>query len=138
MPQIRHLAICVFRHQNRILVAPGFDDVHNERFFRPLGGGIEFGELAADALRREIHEELGLAIKDPVRLGVLENRFQFRGKPGHEIVFVFDATFVDEAVYARDNIPILEGGWDGPAEWLNIEATIPRPLYPTGLEDLLR
>ena len=30
--------------------------------YRPLGGSIEFGERAADALKREFTEELGLAI----------------------------------------------------------------------------
>jgi 8-oxo-dGTP pyrophosphatase MutT (NUDIX family) len=135
---IRHVAICVFRHRDRILVAPGFDDVKNEHFFRPLGGAVEFGELAVDALRREIVEELGLEIEDPVQLGVIENRFEYRGRAGHEVVFVFDASFVDVSVYAERTVPIRESGWDGPAEWLDLRKPLPAPLYPVGLEGLLR
>lgn len=41
---IRPLAICVFRHAGRILVAEGTDEVKGETFYRPLGGAIEFGE----------------------------------------------------------------------------------------------
>src|SRR5437867_2575956 len=106
--QIRHVAICVFSNLNRILVAPGYDDVKNERFFRPLGGAVEFGEAAEEALRREIREELGLEIQNVVRLGVVENRFEYRGQPGHEVVFVFNASFVDPGVYSARTLPIRE------------------------------
>lgn len=44
MSRIRPLAICVFRHQDRILVAEGYDPVKDEHFYRPLGGGNEFGD----------------------------------------------------------------------------------------------
>jgi len=135
---IRHVAICVFRHGNRILVAPGHDDVKNERFFRPLGGAVEFGESAEDALRREIREELCLEIENVVRLGVVENRFEYRGQPGHEVVFVFNASFVDNSVYSERAVRIREPGWDGPAEWLVLSESLPAPLYPAGLQDLLR
>ena len=138
MSSIRHVAICVFRDRGRILVARGHDDVKNERFFRPLGGAVEFGELAVEALRREIKEELGLEIKEPVQLGVIENRFEYRGNPGHEIVFVFDALFIDPNIYAGGQVPICEPGWDGPAEWLSLEEPFAMPLYPQGLLDLLR
>ena len=138
MSSIRHVAICVFRNRGRILVACGYDDVKKERFFRPLGGAVEFGELAVDALRREIQEELGLDIKEPVQLGVIENRFEYQGSPGHEIVFVFDAFCIDPSIYARREVPICEPGWDGPAEWLSLEEPSPMPLYPQGLVDLLR
>jgi 8-oxo-dGTP pyrophosphatase MutT (NUDIX family) len=134
---IRLIAIGLFRQGTRILVAPGYDEVKRERFHRPLGGAIEFGESAAEALRREIREELGLEIHDPVRLAVLENRFEYRGRPGHEIVFVFDSAFVDRRVYERGTVPIREAGWDGPAEWIDLSVPLPCPLYPTGLERVL-
>ena len=138
MSNIRLVAICVFYDRDRILVAPGYDDVKNERFFRPLGGAVEFGESAVDALRREIREELGLEIESPVQLGVLENRFEYRGQPGHEVVFVFNASFVDLRVYTERKLSICEPGWDGPAEWLDLSEPLPAPLYPVGLEGLLR
>ena len=127
----------MFRNQDRILVAPGYDDVKREHFFRPLGGALEAGESAIEALRREIHEELGVSIENPVQLGVLDNQFIYRGAHGHETVFVFDAAFADPQLYASPNMPILEAGWDGPARWLNLKDPFPAPLYPNGLTALL-
>src|SRR6266568_4543117 len=46
-PRIRPLAICVFSHNGCILAAEGVDPLKdNQVFYRPLGGGIEFGEYA--------------------------------------------------------------------------------------------
>jgi ADP-ribose pyrophosphatase YjhB (NUDIX family) len=135
---IRTVAICVFHRDGRILVAPGFDDVKNERFFRPLGGAVEFGELAVEAVRREIREELGVEIDNPVQLGIIENRFEYRGQPGHEVVFVFDASFPDRRIYGQRTVPIQEPGWDGPAEWIALDDPFAIPLYPAGLDNLLR
>lgn len=137
MSSIRPLAICLFRHRGRILVARGFDDTKQEHFLRPLGGAVEFGERAELALRREIREELGVEITRPVRLGVLENVFTYRGRPGHEIVFVFDARFVDRRLYARPSLPLAEDIWDGPARWIDLSRPLPAPLYPEGLLALL-
>ncbi len=137
MPSIRHLVICVFRNGTKILVAQGFDDVKNETFLRPLGGAVEFGERAVDALRREMREELGAQIEEPVQLGVLENVFTYRGAPGHEVVFVFDARFADAELYNRPSLPLNESVWDGAARWIDLADPLPHPLYPDGLGMLL-
>ncbi len=47
-----------------MLVFEGFDQVKNKSFFRPLGGGIKFGESGAEALQREIKEEMDYLIED--------------------------------------------------------------------------
>lgn len=86
--RIRPLAICVFRRGERILVAEGYDRVKGERFYRPLGGAIKFGEYAPVALVREIQEELGMGISGLRYLGTLENLFTYEGQQGHEIVLV--------------------------------------------------
>ncbi len=138
MPEIRILAICVFRRGSRILVARGFDAVKGEAFLRPLGGAVEFGELAVDALRREIHEELDAEIIEPVQIGVLENLFTYQGKPGHEVVIVFDAEFADQQLYQKDSLPIHEEDvWDGPAQWVEFDDGLALALYPDGLTELL-
>ncbi|MDP7020454.1 MAG: NUDIX hydrolase [Pirellulaceae bacterium] len=139
MSAIRILAICVFRHGSKVLVAQGFDAVKEESFLRPLGGAVEFGELAADALRREIREELAAEIAEVVQIGVLENIFTYRGQPGHEIVLVFDARFVDQEFYQKDSLAIHEEDiWDGPARWVDLNDDLPFDLYPDGLAALLR
>ncbi len=138
MPSIRLLSICVFRHGTKILVGRGFDDVKREFFVRPVGGAIDFGETAEAALRRELREELGVEIVDARRLGVLENFFTYRGEPGHEVVFVFDASFAESRLYEQSEIPLHEAIWDGAARWLDLSGPLTEPLYPDGLLDLLR
>jgi hypothetical protein len=49
---IRPPAISVFRHNGRILAAESYDPIRQQTFYRPLGGGIEFGEL----LHTDLHE----------------------------------------------------------------------------------
>ena len=118
---IRVLAIALFRAGDAILVAGGRDPVTGSTYFRPLGGGVEFGESAEEAVRREIREELGAEVTDVVRVGVLENRFAYAGRPRHEIVFVLDARFADPSLAGRAELPVAEGGWD-PARWMPLAA----------------
>ncbi|MCM3619685.1 NUDIX hydrolase [Sutcliffiella horikoshii] len=96
---IRPLVICLFRNNNSILVAEGYDTVSKEYFYRPIGGGIEYGELSSDALVREIQEEIKTSITNLEYLGTLENIFTYNGEIGHEVVMVYDATFVDSSLY---------------------------------------
>lgn len=139
--QIRPIAICLFRNNNRILVSEGFDTVKQDYYYRPLGGGIEYGESSQEALMREIQEELGVEV-DGVRLiGVLENIFMYEGQQGHEIVFVFDAEFVDKSLYELDEIDCYEQESDikFKAKWFSLEASnqTKAGLVPKDLTKLL-
>ena len=117
---IRVLAICVFRRGTKILVARGYDSVKDDWFLRPIGGEVEFGELAAEAVKREVREELRAETTGVVQLGVLENVFTYQGKPGHEVVLVFDGQFSDECLYSQESLEIHEEDiWEGPAFWLD-------------------
>jgi 8-oxo-dGTP pyrophosphatase MutT (NUDIX family) len=46
---------------------------------RPIGGAIEFGERAANALQREFMEELGEVITAPKLITVIESLFEHHG-----------------------------------------------------------
>ncbi len=137
---IRPIAICVFRHDGRILVAEGFDPLKQQAFYRPLGGAIEMGEYSAATVERELSEELGTAVVDLRFLGVLENIFTYDGQLGHEIVMVYDGAFADRSLYER---PSLNGREDDGipfrSVWLRLSDLGPDspPLYPDGLIDLL-
>jgi 8-oxo-dGTP pyrophosphatase MutT (NUDIX family) len=138
---LRAIAICVFRNRGRILALDIQDPTTGKRFYRPTGGGIEFGEPSVDALRREMREELGAEIEAPVLLGVLENIFYYNGRPGHEIVFVYDAQFADQALYEVERFTVHEDtGETFYAVWLELSASGPQspPVYPEGLVELLR
>jgi len=78
---IRPIALGVIRRGSEILVFDAFDSVKRERFHRLLGGGIEFGERAEDAVVREMREETGSEARASRLLGVLESFFTFEGNP---------------------------------------------------------
>jgi len=140
--RIRALAICVFRHLDRILVAEGYDSVKGEYFYRPLGGGIEFGESSAETICRELMEEIHVEVDKSslAYLGAVENIFYFNGDPGHEIVLIYDGLLKDSRLYEQ---PVLTGkevdGEDVCAIWKNIAefGEGKAILYPTGLLELL-
>jgi ADP-ribose pyrophosphatase YjhB (NUDIX family) len=134
---IRPIAICLFRNGDKILVSDGTDPETGVACCRPLGGTIEFGERSEDAVAREIREELGVEICEVRLVGVLENLFTLNGQQGHEVVFVYDARFVDETLYARTTLPFHETGWaSGEARWLDLAQERER-LVPEGLVALL-
>ncbi len=137
MPSIRFVVLCVFRDKGRILVGKGYDGVKDEEFLRPLGGSVEFGESAVEAVRREIREELRAEVTELVQLGFVENIFTCDGQPGHEIVAVFDAKFADSTLYAMDRIPLFEEWWGTEALWISLADLPAMPLYPDGLVELV-
>ena len=141
MGQIRPIAISVFQNSNRILVFEGHDPVKGETFYRPLGGGIEFGESSETTVRRELKEEINVEVGDLRFLGVLENIFMFNGNSYHEIVMVFDGSLVDSGLYVQAEIHGKEAnGDDIRALWKSLDefASGKSILYPDGLLNLLR
>lgn len=95
--RIRVLALAVLVHRDHLLCARGFDEVKQQTFYRPLGGGVDFGERAADAAVRELREEIARAVQVRELLAVTENLFTFNGAPGHEICFEYIAGFAPGA-----------------------------------------
>jgi 8-oxo-dGTP pyrophosphatase MutT (NUDIX family) len=138
---IRPIAICVFRHNGRILAAEGYDPLKGQTFYRPLGGAIEFGEHSAATIVRELTEELGAAVVDLRFLGAIENVFTYDGQTGHEIVMVYDGAFADPLLYEQPFIDGVEDdGLSFRAAWVNLtDCADPGapPVYPTGLLELL-
>jgi 8-oxo-dGTP pyrophosphatase MutT (NUDIX family) len=140
-PVIRPIALCLLSRGNQILVYEDQDKVKGDSFFRPLGGGIEFGETSTEAVKRELREELSQEVTNLTLLGTLEYFFTFNGKPGHEIVFIYDGRLVDEELYSREQLDGFEHGanlafnavWRSPAELRALGVR----LVPEGLEPLL-
>ena len=136
---IRVIAICVFRSDERILVFEAFDSVEGTPFYRPLGGGVHVGETTRDAIVREIREEIDAEITNLQLLGTIENLFNLEGKPGHEIVFVYDGRFVDETIYERSELTVREDNGDvHKAVWRSIDSfDTHHRLVPESLASLL-
>ncbi len=140
--RIRPLAICVFRNRDRILVNQGYDPLKDEYFYRPLGGGIEFGEPSMETVCRELMEELQVEVdRESLQyLGTLENIFTFNGAAGHEIVLVYDGRFKESGLYDRAVIVGREANEEEiRAVWKELEEFGEGKdiLYPTGLLEML-
>ena len=126
--RIRPLVVAVIRRKNNVLAVKGYDKSKNQCFYRLLGGGIEFGETAEDALRREFREELGVEITNLRRLEVVENIFIYENQAGHEIVFVYEAEFADKNLYEQEKLFFCEEERAVPyAEWINTQE---KNIYP--------
>jgi ADP-ribose pyrophosphatase YjhB (NUDIX family) len=112
-----------------------------QHYHRLVGGGVEPGERAVEAVVREVGEELGTTLLEPRLLGVVESIFvrERDREPGHEVVFVYSGELADP-----DTIP-PGGGWfqdNGEpmfVQWREVEDTgHPLPLYPEAAGDLAR
>ena len=138
--RIRALALCLLRRADgAILVAPGYDPVKQQRFYRPLGGGIDFGERAEDAARRENREELGAEVTDLRLVATFENIFTYLGQPGHELIWLYEGRFEDASLYEKDVLIATEGDARFEVHWVGMDVFNAQKatLYPEGLLEML-
>ncbi len=135
----RPIAICVIQRDGKILVFEAYDATKDQTFYRPLGGAIEFGEYSEDAVVRELSEEIGAELTDVHLLGVTENVYVYDGEQGHEVVFIYEASLVDEALYDKAEMTGDEGGQPFKVVWKTLDAFDQNaaPLYPDGLLELI-
>ena len=108
---------------------------------RPLGGRLEFGETWRDALVREFKEELGVVVEVTGKPLVLENIDTHQGVVGHEVTFVSDLVFPEDAHAGLDSIEYFEdNGERCVARWYDVEQLDcgDLELYPKGLKAQLQ
>lgn len=138
---IRPVALGVVRRGDDLLVFECRDETADETFYRPPGGGLQFQELAADAVKREFREELEWDVVVEERLAVLENVYTFDGTPGHEYDLVFAVAPDDESVYETERFVGTEtSGEEFPVTWEPLSRFAgddAPPLYPEGLYETL-
>ena len=135
----RPVAVALIRRGDDILVFDVPDEVKHAVGWRPPGGTIEFGERGTDAVVREIHEELGVEVVDPVYLGTVENIFTYLGENGHELVRVYAVRFDDARLYQQERFECIEAnGVAFTCAWKAIaDFRAGAPLYPDGLLGLI-
>jgi ADP-ribose pyrophosphatase YjhB (NUDIX family) len=140
MSEIRPHVIGVVRRGEEVLVTELVAPDEGP-FYRPPGGGIEFGETSAEAVVREFREELDAAVEPVEFLGVCENRFEWDGEPHQELTLVHEVAFVDDARYEEatmhgvetESAVTYETTWATVAELRASE----QPLYPEGVGELI-
>ena len=138
--RIRVISLALLIWRDHLLCLEGHDRVKDETFYRPLGGGVEFGETAGAAAVRELREETGMSIEVGAALGASENLFRYQGEPGHEVVFEFICT-IAPGHEPGDLGPMTchEGGATFIARWLPLPEVLAgtHRVYPDGLAERL-
>ena len=137
--RIRPIAISIIKNNDRMLVYQRQDDITKERFYRLVGGCIEFGELSEQALIREFDEELSLALTNISLVATFESIFQFNNNSMHEIVYLFNSDFKDKSIYDIEKIKGVEGDRSFEAIWAPISDFKEKKvtIYPTEIIDYL-
>lgn len=139
--RVRTLVIALISDKdNRLLLHEAFDSKKDETFYRPMGGGVEFGEASSVALVRKIKEEINKDIIVGDLVGTVENIYTFEGKPGHEIVLVYKAKLVNPDDYNEVGYEIIEKNRPiGKAVWKSYSEIKEEgsSLYPEGIIGLL-
>ena len=136
---IRPIAAAVIRDGDRLLVWEDHDPTTGAVVCVPLAGGIEFGETGADAIRRELQEEIGQQPSRVTYLGLLEDIFDWNGQKRHELYLIFDVEFADAILAGADEVTVTEeDGTSYPARWRHLrEFRESARLVPDGLRELI-
>ena len=137
--RIRNLAVGLPVRDGHVLVQEFGGADGEPPFVRAIGGGIEFGERAAEAVRREFLEELGVAVTAADLLAVTENIFTFLGRAGHEIVHIFAVECAELETWPLDaRVKVIDD--ESIVAWHRVEALGGGglPFYPDGALDAAR
>jgi ADP-ribose pyrophosphatase YjhB (NUDIX family) len=130
--QIEVKALCIILRDNKeILVGLGYDEIKKEHFGRIMGGGMNFGETAEVAVRREIKEELLCEIENLEFIKLIENIFTYNGEKGHQITFLYKGELANKDLYTQEKIAVHDTK-SFEAEWLSLDDVISGKvkLYP--------
>jgi len=124
--QIRPIVLGLVRRNQQsrdqqILVCETYDAVRQKMLYRAPGGGIEFGEASRDALHREFQEEFQVSIGEVQYLGCIENFFIYEAQPGHELVQLYECSFLDPSFYTTETVDGMEGNQPFTAHWVCID-----------------
>jgi ADP-ribose pyrophosphatase YjhB (NUDIX family) len=114
---IRAVAVALIYRGADVLVMAVKDDSGAIKGWRPLGGAIEFGESAEEAVAREFLEEIGKPIRCVKLLCVLENLYRHEGSRGHEIVFVFEAALTESDAESKIAPSFVDDGVTSELAW---------------------
>jgi 8-oxo-dGTP pyrophosphatase MutT (NUDIX family) len=132
-------AVGIIRRDGHVLL----HKATHEAFWALPGGRVEFGETGAEALKREIAEELGCASTiSPLRY-LVENFFDYEGRSCHEIGWYYDVELDSPFSFITDDIchSAAEGGYDLEFRWVSCDPEAFRrfpvlpPMLPAQLMD---
>ncbi|MEW4369513.1 NUDIX domain-containing protein [Paenibacillus kandeliae] len=155
---IRTSCLCLFERQGRYLFQEMVYASSGRIMYRPIGGTMEYGEQSIDTVVREVQEEIGAVIEQPILRYVIENHYTThieeiaescgvaveelpaQPKHGHDLAFIYEGQLPDAQWYERDVIEGLEGEVTYRAVWKTLQEIQQQQhavLVPNGLLELL-
>lgn len=120
---IEIIARCAWVDRGRVLVCRSLE---NGYCYLP-GGHVEPGETAAAALSRELIEEAGIELAFHRPTACFEQLFTQKGKPRHELTFVFHVEHAaDFEIHSRESHISFE--------WIDLAALVGEDLRPPAIK----
>ncbi|MFC3927968.1 NUDIX hydrolase [Streptococcus caprae] len=98
-----------------------------------LGGAVAVGETTEQAVKRELAEEIGVAVTVERLAFVVENHFTLNDVMHHQIEFLYLVTPLSEP-----NPVVMEGGTNRTCEWVAINDLDEINLNPSFLKTALK
>lgn len=115
----RVVALGLIMDGDRVFVFSDYEPIKQRRFYRALGGGVEFGESSLEALQREFWEEIQAELTNIEYLACIENRFTHLNQPKHEIIQLYRCDFVDPKFYQLQELTFFDGNNEAiAAQWV--------------------
>ncbi len=105
---------------------PEWKDIQPGKWDTATGGHVNYGEAVADALHREVSEELGVTDYTPREIG----RYVFEGKRERELVYVYETVY--DGVVRPSTDELAGGRFFTPAE---IKSRIGTQFFTPNFED---
>lgn len=118
----------VIMNENKIL----FQKRKADKFWALPGGKIEILETTAEAIKREIREELGVEnIEVGEVLSVIENFFEWNGTRVHQYIFTHKVTLNDKMYNnIKEEFKGKEEGKDVMFKWIKKEELLNEDIKP--------
>ena len=110
----REAIVAVLRRADRVLVIRRGPDSARSGYWAPLSGKLEPGETQEEALVREVHEEVGLAVSP------LNKVWESQADDGRFRLHWWTATETGNGTIVPDPGEVSEVRWVTPAEFLTL------------------
>ncbi len=125
-------------YQNHVLFQR--DEDEDDCFWFLPGGRGELLESSNETLLREMYEELGVWVAIERLLWVAENFFVYRGRGGHELVFIFLMALPPEpSIHTLDEVFVRYDERQKKLlfEWVALDQIADKVIYPSFLKQTL-
>lgn len=111
-----------------------------DNFWSLPGGRVEMLEPSDASLRREMLEELGVAVEIDRLLWWVENFFDYNGKNYHELALYYLMKLPPETAFTGETGPFvgIEEGTDLTFQWFGLDELDGLVIYPSFLKQGLR